>query len=336
MQDQEKELYEARIELDTSDWRNEVKIELEGKANLDDVKQTLDHVAETMEDKLGRADVSGLLTAYVKGDDLLGELEVRPTKAEVSRWLEHKAEAADLRAEVRSLQDRLDRLAGDLGAVQASSASVADLSSLKDRVERKVDAEVFREAIKRCVLTDEFQDALAKKADLDEVEELMEKKVDGQDLNQIIAVIEKKADADFVEDLYELVKLKAEAKDVEMLSVGLNKKADRKACEETGDQLTSLRKEVQSMLEEFDQAFTDMKALMEKNRQDLETCSKEIARRATKAEFSETKTLLGKRVETSLFIEELTKIKEEISREQKTSKAEAEKVILSHTVQKVD
>lgn len=335
LQDQEKDLQETRVALDTSEWRADLKNELDAKANLDDVKQTLDHVAETMEEKLGRSDLGLLLANYIKTDDLIGELEIRPTKTEVNRWLDSKAEAADLRDEVRSLTEKLDRLYGELNLLQSNSASVIDFTSLKEKVDRKVDNDVFRENIKKCVMVDEFQDALSKKADYDEMEELLEKKVDGQDLNQIIAVIEKKADSDFVEDLYELVKQKADAKDLELLSVGLNKKADKKACDETSEQTTVLRKEVQSLLEEVDQAFSEMKALMEKNRQDLDTCSKEIARRATKAELTETKTLISKRVETSLFIEELSKLKEDISKEQKHSKTEAEKVKLSHVVQKV-
>jgi uncharacterized coiled-coil protein SlyX len=317
---------ETRVLCDSSEWRADFKRELEAKANLEDVKQTLDHVAESMEEKLGRTDLGPLLSPYVKGDELAGELEIRPTKTEVNRWLDTKAEESDLRFELQKMSEKIERLTNELQSLQSSSASIVDITSLKEKVERKLDGDVFKDSIKNCVTYDEFQEVLAKKADIEEVEELLDQKVDAQDLNQIIAVIEKKAESDIVDELVELVKYKAEAKDVEMISVALNKKADKRSCEDTSEQMTVLRKEVESLFQEFDQTFTEIRSLMEKNRQDLEICTKEINKRATKVEVVDIKNLLSKRVETSFFLEELSKVKDEVSKENKNSKSEAEKV----------
>lgn len=327
IQDQDKDLSDLRESTDLSEWRREVREELDCKANLEDVKQTLDHVAESMEEKTGRSELAHLLTTYVKSDDLLGELDLRPTRAEVNRWLDHKAEDSDLRLEVQKLNERIDRLNSELSVIQASSATVGEVASLREKLDKKVDSEIFREAARNFVTVDNFQEVVNKKADFEEIEEILERKADGQDLSQLIGIIEKKADNDVVEELFEMVKSKADSKDLEMVTVSINRKADRKQCDENTDQLAFIRKEVESVFEEMDQTFSEVKALLEKSRQDIEACHKEIKHRPTKAELTEVRQMVSKRVESSIFLEELAKVKDDQIREAKLMKADAEKVV---------
>lgn len=327
VQDQDKELQEARDRSDITEWRREVKEELDGKANLEDVKQTLDHVAESMDEKVSRSDVGHLLTAYIKSDDLFSELETRPTKAEVNRWLDHKAEESDVREEIQKLNEKIDRLSSELSVLHSTTASITEVTSIRDRLDKKLDADTFKESVKNLVTFEELHEVTNKKADLEEIEEVLQRKVDGDDLSQVIGILEKKADNDLVEEMIEALKNKAESKDLELVTVAINKKSDRQQCDENSSQIALIRKEVESLFDELDHTFSEVKKLLEKNSHDLEAYGKEISKRSTKTELNEVRQLVSRRVESSLFLEELSKIKDEQQREAKNAKAEAEKVV---------
>jgi hypothetical protein len=327
VQDQDRELGDLRDRSDMTEWRREVKEEIEGKANLEDVKQTLDHVAESMEEKVSRSDVGHLLTSYVKSDDLLGELETRPTKAEVNRWLDHKAEESELRQEVQKLNEKIDRMASELSVVQATAAGVTEVAAIRERLEKKLDADVFKETIKKLVTFEELHEVVSKKADFEEIEEILQRKVDGDDLNQVISILEKKADSELVEEMIDVLKNKAEARDLELVTVAINKKSDRLQCEENTSHIAMIRKEVESLFEELDHTFADVKKLLEKNSQDLEACSKEVSKRCTKTELTEVRQIVARKVESSLFLEELSKLRDDQSKEIKSARTEAEKVL---------
>ena len=57
IQEQDRDFFDYKTEHNITQFKREVREELEAKANLEDVKQTLDHVAESVEDKVSRSEV---------------------------------------------------------------------------------------------------------------------------------------------------------------------------------------------------------------------------------------------------------------------------------------
>lgn len=334
-QDQDRDFFEFRTENTMGQFKREIKEELEGKANLEDVKQTLDHVAETVDEKLSRSEVQSLLVGFVTEDQVHAELEHRPTRADLARAIERKVEEEDFKGEIARLHERIDRLTNEMQTIHSTTVSTYDFSTLKERLDRKADLDLVKEGLRSKVNADEFAAALAKKAEFEDFEEILERKVDGQDLKQIIEAIEKKADQDTLEELFEAIKTKADSKDVEMISVALNKKADKKNCEDSYQQIQTLRKEVEGLFVDLETTLDDFRTLFDKQRQDNENLAKEILKKANKNEIGEFKQVLSKKIEGAMFVEELAKIKEEVARESKLTRADVERVESSNLVQKV-
>lgn len=228
--------------------------------------------------------------------------------------------------ELSKLYEKIERIQGDVQALQGISATQHELAYVRERLDKKIDSETFREGMRTKVSVEEFNQTIAKKIGLEDLEEILDSKVDGQDLERIIQVIEKKADTEAVEELIEIIRGKAEQKDLEMITVGLNKKADKKVCDEAIDQIAMVRKEIESLFEELDGTFGDFKAVLEKYRGDIDACLKETAKKVSKAEIVDLKTQVSKKIDSGLFIEELAKIKEDNIREVKTTKLELDKV----------
>ena len=329
MQDQDRDFHEYKSENSLLQFRREMREELETKANLEDVKQTLDHVAETVDEKVSRAEVQSLLVGLVREEQLHAEVEQRPTRSELLKAIDTKMEEEDFKVEFGRLHERVDRLNNDIQSLHTSTVSTYDYSTLKDRVDRKADIELLKEGLRNKINSDEFAAAMAKKAEFEDFEEILERKVDGQDLKQIIEAIEKKADLESIEEMVEIIRSKADIKDFEMLSVAMNKKADKKSCDDGYQQGQALRKEVENLFVDLETTLDDFRSLLEKQKLDMDNIAKELIKKVGKAEIAEIKLILPKKIEASMFVEELTKVKDEIIKDAKNTKAELDKVLIS-------
>jgi hypothetical protein len=329
VQAQDQELHQFKSETNLAVVKKELQEEIDQKANLYDIKHTLEQVAQTFDDKLSKGEVGSILQGYVKAEEIDRELGSKIGRLELQKLLDDKVDEQALRSEVSKLLDRQEKIIGELFSLKNSTVGVLDFSGLKEKVEKKVDFETFREIVQNKIDLDEFKTAMQKKADWEDVAELLDKKVDGEDLGEVLNLVEKKADQELVEEIAELLKHKAEAKDIEIISMSLNKKADRKQAEDSAEQIKVIKKEIEGLFQELDSTFNGFKALVEKNQLDLELCLKEISKKACKNDIQELKGLNSRKVELSVFTDELAKVKADQLKEGKGLKEQFDKVLTS-------
>ena len=283
-------------------------------------------MVETVDEKLSREEFESYMGGFVRLEDMQGQLDELATRNDVLKLVDSKVEEEDFKQEVLRLSEKLERLGREIQALSGSTVSQLDLSSVREKLDRKVDSDLFRESLKNKIEYQELEAELSKKISHDELEELLETKAGVADFEKIIEVIDKKADSYVVDQIEEIIASKADSKDVELLSVALNKKADRKTCEETKEESALIKKEIESLFEEIDQNFKNYTAYFEKLKGDIETCSKEILKRPTKQEVSDLKTALAKKLDGHVLAEELGKFKEDVQRNIRATSNDIDKV----------
>lgn len=321
----EKEIEQLRSEYNPEVLKQRLKQEIDQKANTEEVKQTLNSIAEAVEDRIHRSELEGVLGNYVREEDVVQALQDTLSKRDAVKLIEKKADHEELKLQLAQIHQRLDKLSGDLTALGAKTVTVTDLSLVRDKLERKVDAEVFQAALQTKAGVEEVQEVLDKKVDLEDLENLLAYKVDGKDFEDMAKIVEAKADQDGLEQLWEALANKVEDKDLELVRVSLNRKADNRTVESHADSLERLQRDMQDIVKNLEGVFEENRVVIDKVRSESSNLMKELAKKPNKQDIAELRTLITKKVDGSLFIEELGKAKEEFAKDQRSQKLELER-----------
>lgn len=321
----EKEIEQLRSEYNPEALKQRLKQEIDQKANTEEVKQTLNSIAEAVEDRIHRSELEGVLGNYVREDDVVQALQDTLSKRDAVKLIEKKADHEELKLQLAQIHQRLDKLSGDLTALGAKTVTVTDLSLVRDKLERKVDAEVFQAALQTKAGVEEVQEVLDKKVDLEDLENLLAYKVDGKDFEDLAKIVEAKADQDGLDQLWEALANKVEDKDLELVRVSLNRKADNRTVESHSDTLERLQRDMQDIVKNLEGVFEENRVVIDKVRSESSNLMKELVKKPNKQDIAELRTLISKKVDGSLFIEELGKAKEEFAKDHRSQKLEFER-----------
>ena len=327
VREQERELNEYRTETDVESFKKYVREELDGKANLEDVKQTLSQVVETVDEKASREEVEACLAGFARVEDMEKGLEGRVGRGELEKVIAGRVRVEDFREEVGRLGERVERVVREVEGLAGGMASRLEVGEVRERLER-VSGELaeVREGIRGKVGAEEWREEMGRRVTVEEVEEMMDGKIGVEEMEKIVEALERKAEGERLEELEEMVRRKAEAKDVELIGAALNRKADRKSCEETRDEAALVRREVEGLVEELEQNFKSYAGFFEKLKGEIDACNKEVSKRAAKSEVSDLKTQLSRKMDGAVLAEELGRMREEVSKAGKSTSGEIDKV----------
>ena len=319
------ELDQLKAESNPQELKQTLKQEISLKANTEEVKQTLNTIAQAVEDRIHRTELEAVLANYVREDDVVKALEETVSKRDVTKMLERKLDQEEIKIQLAQVHQRLDKLTSELTALSARSVGVNDLSLVREKLERKVDMDTFQATIRLKANLEDVQEELNKKVDIEELDSLLAYKADGREIEDLSKIIEMKADQEGLDQVWEAFSTKADAKDLELVRVGLNRKADSKALESQADAVNQLQQEVQEIVKSIEGVFEENRVVIEKMRSQTDGIMKELLKKPNKSDLAELRTLLSKKVEGALFIEELGKVKEEVAKDLRNYKLELEK-----------
>lgn len=319
------ELDQLKAESNPQELKQTLKQEISLKANTEEVKQTLNTIAQAVEDRIHRTELEAVLANYVREDDVVKALEETVSKRDVTKMLERKVDQEEIKIQLAQVHQRLDKLTSELTALSARSVGVNDLSLVREKLERKVDMDTFQATIRLKANLEDVQEELNKKVDIEELDSLLAYKADGREIEDLSKIIEMKADQEGLDQVWEAFSTKADAKDLELVRVGLNRKADSKALESQADAVNQLQQEVQEIVKSIEGVFEENRVVIEKMRSQTDGIMKELLKKPNKSDLAELRTLLSKKVEGALFIEELGKVKEEVAKDLRNYKLELEK-----------
>jgi len=297
MREQSNKMKELEENLNTKASKVELSSGLMSKANVEDVKQTIEEVATNIQSRALIEDVKILMEERVSRSEFQYTLKDRVSLGEMRLAMERKLDITQFTEQVNNLFNKIDNLNKLIDYQVKTSMTINDIEELKGELNKKANIEDVNSILQQKASKESVANALKRKANITDVEAALERKT--RDIERIFKQLNEKA------DVLKVNKIQTDLKQT-YISVKENIKVN-----ELDNIISTNLFDIHRTMAKWD---AEMKLERKQLAMNLEEMNKQIERKANLNEFDELKAILDNKADIDQTAKELTNIESATNR----------------------
>ncbi|KAL4493978.1 hypothetical protein ABPG72_021995 [Tetrahymena utriculariae] len=234
---------------------------LDSKANVEDVKESLNELAQILEGRPSFDDLQNRFQQCTLKEDFDYMISSKVSHQEIKVMLETKVNVNQFSSEIDGLYAKLDEQVQDLRSYRNNFQQ--DILSISNQLAQKANLEEVNEQLDQKANKQSVANALQRKANKVEIDAMLARKAETTDIQNLLTMVESKVDYHQLEKINQLLDCKVEKNDFNLLVNSLSNKADRTDVEIIQSQIQQASNEIEAFKQLQDKEVSVIKNQLE-------------------------------------------------------------------------